>query len=242
MTSSKIGSVVVAMTLCIFAVPVEAGTISLNDIYNGGNPFVSDNYTWVDVLESNGAPSDAAFNYYRDPTMIGNSLVVNPTNFRVDVTPGPGLLEIGSRLEMVITGTSGATIPFLSFTESGDFEINALNADDAIVTATVDYFFEVLDGPNAGATGMGMEMFEMIAAPSNAGSWSLDFDIDVPDGATQVYFEFENRVMADAHVDLSSAFIAKKVVEGIKITVPEPSAAFLLLLGCFAAAIPRPRS
>ena len=59
---------------------------------------------WIDVVETNGAPEDPAFNFYRDPFVFDDTLVVNPTNFRVDVVPGPGIEQIDSQLEMIIMG------------------------------------------------------------------------------------------------------------------------------------------
>ena len=240
MTSSKISSVVVAMMLLVIAVPVVAGTINLNDTYNGGNPFMSDNYMWIDVVETNGPPNDPAFNYYRDPSTVGNSFIVNPTNFRVDVTPGPGLQQIDSQLEMVIMGTSGATIPFLNFVSSGDFEVNGQNLNDSFVSSTVSYDYEILEGANVGMTGSGMEVFSAAAAPNSSGTGMLNLDIDFPNGATKIRVEFDNSVTAEATTDLSSAFIAKKVNQGIIITVPEPSA-ILLLLGCIGVVVLRRR-
>jgi hypothetical protein len=237
MTSKKIGSVVVAMLIFV-AVPVEAGSINLNDIYNSSNPFMGDNYLWTDVVESNGVPSDPASNYYRDPTAVENSFFLSPTDFRVDVTPGPGSQELDSRLEMVITGIGGAPIPLLSFSESGQFEVMDFNGSGSSVQATVDYTFDVLNGPNAGAGGSGSVTFEAMA--DDFGLWELTFDIDIPDGATQIRFAFENRVTANAASDLSAAFIAKKRVEGIEImVVPEPSGALLLLMGLLTVAMRR---
>ncbi len=234
MTTLKFRWVVSAMIVCFFAAVTDAGTINLNDVYNGGNPFMSANYMWTDVVETNGPPNQAAFNFYRDPETIGESLLVNPTNFQVDVTPGPGLRQLDSQLEMVIMGKNGATIPYIRLRESGDYEINGQNPGVAIVRATVDYFYQILDGPSAGQTGNGIEVFEKVAAPSDTDVWMLGFNIPLPAGTTKVRFEFDNRLTAQAFADLSSAYIAKKVVD---ILVPEPTALTamgVLLLGLAA--------
>jgi hypothetical protein len=109
--------------------------------------------------------------------------------------------------------------------------------EDAFVSADLSYFYQVLEGTNAGATGSGSVEFDAEAAPNDSGLWSLGFEIDVPAGTTKLRFAFDNRLTAQATTNLSSAFIAKKLIDGIKITIPEPSAAMLLLLGFFALAV-----
>ncbi len=240
MTTFKFRAVVVAIIVCCFATTIDAGTINLNDAYNSGAPFMSANYMWTDVIETNGPPNQPAFNFYRDPITIGDAFIVNPTNFRVDVTPGPGLSQLDSQLEMVIMGKNGATIPFISFSESGDYEIHGQNPQDAIVSATVDYFYQVLDGPSAGLTGSGMRMFEDVASPSDAGIWSLGFMIPLPAGTTKVRFEYDNRLTARAFADLSSAYIAKKLIDGVSITVPEPASSAVVST-MLLALLARPR-
>lgn len=222
MTTFKFSSVVVAMIVCLFVAPLEAGTINLNDVYNNGAPFLGTNYMWTDVVETNGPPDEPAFNFYRDPMTIGDTFIVNPTNFRVDVTPGPGISQIDSQLEMVIMGNNGTTIPFISFRESGDYEINARNPGEALVRATVAYFFQILEGPAAGQTGSGIETFEDSASPNVSGLWEISFSIPMPAGTTKVRFEYDNRLTAEASVNLSTAYIAKKLIDGVIIVVPEP--------------------
>jgi hypothetical protein len=231
MTTTKISLAIVALVLGFFAVAAEAGTISLNDVYNGGDPFVGDNYMWIDVTETNGGPEDPAFNFYQDPLVIDDSLTVNPTNFRVGVAPGPGLEQLDSQLEMVIMANEGATIPFISFAESGDFEINGIVIGDAIVSAEVDYFFQILEGDSAGMAGTGSASFQAEAAPSDSGLWTIAVNVEMPANTTKVRFEFDNRLTAQAFTDISSAFIAKKLVKGVTITIPEPTSAFLWLIG-----------
>lgn len=231
MTSKKLSMAVVFMVIAACAAPIHAGLVNLNDVYNSGNPFMSDDYDWSDVVETNGPSDEPAFNYYQSPLMIGNTFVLNPTNFRVDVTPGPGLESIDSQLEMVIMGRNGATIPFLSFVEEGDFEVNGTNAEEATVTATVNYFYQVLEGTNVGATDSGTVSFSSSASPNDSGKWQLDFSFAFPEGSTKVRFEFDNQLVARATTDLSTAYIAKKALPGIRITVPEPSAIGLGLLG-----------
>ncbi len=222
---------VVTSIVVALSVPTVAGTINLNEAYNGGNPFMSNNYMWLNVIETNGAPNDPAFNFYRDPTTVGDSFIVNPTNFRAEVFPGPGLVAVDSQLEMVIMASGNGTIPFILFSESGDYDVTANVAGTAVVRAEVDYFWQVLEGSSAGASGMGSVEFSDSAAPNDSGLWELAFTIDIPDGATKVRFEYDNRLTANADNSSSGAFIAKKLVQGITVTIPEPGSLMLVLLG-----------
>ena len=233
MTSNKIGSAIVMLFVLAFVVTAHAGTVDLNDVYNAGNPFSSDNFMWTDITETNGAPLNPAINYYQDPVFFGDTMVVNPVNFRVDVTPGPGIATIDSQLEMVIMSTNGATIDQILFKESGDYQVIAINPNESSVMAEVTYFWQVLEGTNPGASGSGSVMFDSSAAPNNSGIWDLEFTADIPTGATKVRFEFDNRLTATANTELSAAFIAKKLIDGITVqpVVPEPSSALLWVVG-----------
>lgn len=210
-----------------------AGQVNLNDDYNGGAPFVSDNYMWIDVTETNGAPAEPAIHFYQDPLTIGDTLIVNPTGFRAEVNPGPGVFQVDSQLEMVIMGDGGLAIPEIAVYETGDY--NVLGTGDGTISSThvsaeLDYFWQVLEGASAGVTGSDVVRFE--AFPDSSGKWNLDFSAALPAGATKVRFEFDNRVTARAIDNNSLAFIAKKQIE-IKI-VPEPASWSLLGLALLA--------
>ncbi|MCA9185469.1 MAG: PEP-CTERM sorting domain-containing protein [Pirellulaceae bacterium] len=213
-----------------------AGTIDLNDTYNGGNPFMGADVMFTDTVETNGNAGDPAFNYYRDPTVLGNTLVVNPTNFRVEVIPGPGLGAIDSQLETVIMTKNGAAIQAIKFDEAGDYEI----LGNAFVKAELDYFYEVLEvnGSPVGSpiTGNGKMVFDDTSPANDSGNWELGFYVPLDGaakGATKVRFEFDNRVIAQADNDASLAFIAKKQISGVQVEpiVPEPATVGMFLLG-----------
>lgn len=211
----------------------SAGTINLNDVYNGGNPFMGNNVMFTDTVETNGNPGDPATNFYQDPIVLGDTLTVNPVNFRAEVTPGPGLVAVDSQLETVIMSKNGTPITMINFKELGDFD----KLGNGFAKAELNYFFEILEvnGAPVGSpiTGNGTQLFDTSAGP-NSGIWDLGFDLDlgaVAPGATKVRFEFDNRLIAQAPDALSLAFIAKKQIPGIRITVPEPSSVFGMLVG-----------
>ncbi len=221
----------------IFAVMCQltlAGTINLNDTFNSGDPFMSTNYMWMDVVETNGDAGDPAFNYYRDPLTFGDTFSVNPTNFRVEISPGPGLDQIDSQLEMIImgkdTGNGVAVIPEIIVNEEGDF--NVFGNGGSFVKAEMNWFWQVLEGPGAGMTASGTEVFQ--GDPNDSGTWALNMMSALPAGTTKVRFEFDNRLTGFAEDDLSLAFIAKKTIPGIKINVPEPASALILSSLCLA--------
>jgi hypothetical protein len=208
--------------------PATAGLINLNDVYNGGAPFMSNDYTFSSVIEANGPANAAATNYYQGLTTVGNSLLVNPTNFRAEVNPGAGANLLDSQLEMVISAKApGGTIPKISMKEVGDYEVIGFNPGDATVRATINWYYEVLSGAAAGAFDSGSTTFTTSATPNDSNEWQLAIDLPMPDGAESVRFEFDNRLSAIAQ-NGSIAFIAKKQIPGgITITVPEPSSAAL---------------
>ena len=229
----KVGKACLGLAvMTMLTATATAGTINLNDIYNGGAPFMSDNFMWIDVDETNGPPQDPAFNFYQDPITIGDSLIVNPVNFRVDIVPGSGLDVIDSQLEMIIMGKelpggNRATIPIIGVMEDGDYDV--FGDPSAVVSAELNWFWQVLEGPSAGASGNGSVMFD--ANANDSGIWQLMFEDEIPQGTTKLRFEFDNRLRGFAPDNLSSAIIAKKQIPGIKVLVPEPASLALTLLG-----------
>lgn len=223
-----------------------AGTIDLNAVWNGGNPFNGTNVSYNNVIETNSnGPGGAAFNHYQFPQVVGNTFIVQPVDFRAEVpNPGPGFDQTDSQLTTVIMANPGQSFNQIDFSEFGDFSHFSLVAGQSSVTASLNYFWQVLEGNNAGFSGNGTASFSRVfpgGALPDAGPWGLNFQIPVP-GATKVRLTFDNTLTATvtgAAVN-GGALIAKKQIPGIMITVPEPSTAALTsLLGAVVLMVSR---
>lgn len=221
---------ILALTLTVSSGGVQGGTINLNDVWNGGNPFVGTDVMFTNVIETNGPANQPAVNYYQSPVAIGNRLVVNPVDFRLSISPGPGIQFLDSQLEMVIMADPGQFITSIAMLERGDYLVAGLNPNDALVGAELNFFWEVLAGASAGVSGSGTATFSAMAGPLTQGEWSLNANVNLAafPGATKVRFEFDNRLNAQATAT-GAAFIAKKQIPLIEVTtVPEPVGAAVL--------------
>lgn len=223
-----------------------AGTIDLNAIWNGGNPFQGTNVSYNDVQETNsngdgtnvGGNYGDTFNHYQFPTVVGNTFIVQPVNLRAEVNPGQGIDFTDSQLSTLIMANQGQTFDAIDFSEFGDYQEFSFAPAGSTVQATLNYFWTVIAGNNAGFSGNGNATFTRTAGPLASGPWSLNFHIDVP-GATKVRLTFDNTLTAIADAG-GVAFIAKKQIPGIMITVPEPSsAAITSLLGAVVLMVSR---
>jgi hypothetical protein len=223
------------LVMLLITASSTAGSFDLSDAYNNGDPFISDNYTVVDLIETNGAPEDPAFNYYRNPRTVSDMLIVDPTGFSVEVT-GPDVGVIASQLEMEIRASEGVLIPRIGFREVGTFGV--AGDPNSFVSAQVDWSWQVMEGQSAGATGSGTESFSAFA--NNSGSWELSFSEQIPDGTTALFWQFTNRLGAAGLSGTTS--IAKVTTGGIEIALPEPAAGILFGLGALILLVSRRRA
>ncbi len=229
---------------CRFLVFVFVGIISFiaaplpAAIMNYGD-FMGDNYTFVDVTEDN---LEASL-FYGAFSTGGDSLLVDPDGFAVQVNPGAGAALLDSELEMMIVPKGDASVDQIDFQEEGDYTITG----DGNVTAAISYFWQIVevdDTPVDPISGNGNGSFNTSTAGTGE-LWSLGFNIDLAaelaaaeaaagqdfgDRITMVNFRFDNTLTATAADALSIAFIKKKQTSGIRITVPEPSTFLPLLL------------
>ena len=204
-----------------------ADSMNLNDTYNGGAPFLADNFMFSDVIETNeNGAGTSVMNHFQNPTMTGDMFIFDPQDLRVDVTPGPGTSTLTSQLEMTILGRSGQAVPSILFSTLGDYRLIGAGS---FVEAEVNFFWEVMQGASAGASGSGTRTFNDLGAPTAAGDWDLNFSVGLPADATEVLFRFDLTQTAQA-TDGTASVIGPQMVEGVTIAVPEPSCAGLLLL------------
>ena len=218
--------------ITVIAAPVPAAIMNHGD-------FMGDNYTFVDVTEDN--LEDSLL--YGAFSTGGDTLLVDPDGFAVQVDPGPGVDLLDSELQMMIVPKGDASVDQIDFREDGDYTI----AGDGTVTAAVSYFWqiaEVDDTPVNPISGEGNTSFSTTAAGTGE-LWNVGFNInlaaelaaaeadagqDFGDRITKVNFHFDNTLTAQAADALSVAFIKKKQTSGIRITVPEPATGLPLLL------------
>ena len=216
--------------IAVIAAPLPAAMMNHGD-------FMSDNYTFVDVTEDNLEESL----FYGSISTGGDTLIVDPDGFGVQVDPGPGAILLDSELEMMIVPKGDASVDQIGFNEEGDYTITG----DGVVEAAVSYFWQIMevdDTPVTPITGQGSEGFSASTAITGE-IWSIGFNIDlaaelaaaeadagqeIGDRITKVNFRFDNTLTANAMDALSIAFIQKK--SDITIMVPEPATFLSLLL------------
>ena len=193
---------------------------------------MSDNYTFVDVTEDN---LETELFYDGGISTSGDTLLIDPDGFGVQVNPGAGVDLLDSELEMMIVPKGDtASVDEISFDEEGDFTI----VGGGMVEAAVSYFWQILevDGVSINPiSGSGSANFSSTDIGSGQ-LWSIDFSVDlaaekgdVGDRITKVGFRFDNTLTAQA-ADGEIAFIKKKQTGGIRVMVPEPSSICLLLV------------
>ncbi|MCA9188141.1 MAG: hypothetical protein R3E01_28555 [Pirellulaceae bacterium] len=225
------------LAAAVLASSAHAGTINLNDVYNGSAPFVGTNVTFTDVIEENGAPADPAINFYQSPIVLTDTLNANPVNFRAEAVGGPQTVNTASRLEMLVTSNNpNIFIDQIVVNEAGDYDI----LGNGWVEAKLSYTWEVLEagGVPLGSpvSGNGSILFGANSPPASSGIWANMIVADIGSSvgnATKVAFSFTNTLKAHADDVISLGFVAKKQLDGVQVitTVPEPATASLLLLG-----------
>lgn len=237
--SRLLGLIGLAIIVVLMVAPSHAVIINHGDI-------MSQNYTFVDLTEDNLETTG----FYGNFSTAGDTLIIDPMGFGVQVNPGPGASLLDSELEMMIVPKNDRTsVDVIAFSESGDYTNNILAGSNATVTANAPYFWQIVevDGTSLSniITGNGVASFTSSANGtaiwSNAAMLDLSMELDaaeadrgvtIGDRITKVNFRFDNTLTAQA-AENSSAFIKKKEAGGIQIgvyTIPEPSGIALLIL------------
>lgn len=243
-----------AFALAIAAVPTfaSAAFVNFGDIYDPAGDVV-----FEDVTEDNSLPTTVFAPEAVGPTAFGNSLVLDPTNFRVEAMGGE-VDFLDSELSTTIVAKEGFVIESIVLDEFGSYSLGGLTGGEAEAMVNAAVFIKrvvvdgetiVLPGLNVPFTATGGGDYSRpaddgIAQPWN-GSASVDLDValgqlDISGDVTSVTLVFDNALFAAAD-DVSLAFIDKK---GISITVdtdgdpviPEPASLALAVLGIVGVA------
>jgi hypothetical protein len=221
--------------------------------------FVGDTVTYLDVTELNGEPNLL----FSMPSVVDDTLEIDPVNFFSDTDPGPGVDITDSQLSTTIVANPGFFIENLMISESGDYTLIGLPGAFAEASVGAAFFFTVLEidgvavfnGPSGVVnmqftTGGGPNGGEF-SLPGDAGAavpWEGSAFIDIAaamaaspfagQSATSVRLSFDNTLatIADAN---ASAFIKKKIIGGLTIqtNVPEPGSVALALLAAIPLAL-----
>ena len=225
----------------VAAVAYFSHTASTDAAMMNFGTFVGDTATFVDVTENN---LDADL-HYGSVSVLNDTLLLDPTGFGVQVSPGPGSFLIDSELEMMILAQPGFTLDSISYAEEGDYTV----VGDAEVSVGLPYFWEIIEVDGvliAPISGNGQSDFSTMTAGTGQ-IWRLEFGIDLAaelaaaeqtDGEigttiNKVNLRFNNVLTATANSQTSVAFIKKKQIEGLAVntSVPEPSSFLVLLIG-----------
>lgn len=230
----------------IIMVMVAMSVSASGAIMNHGD-IMSQNYWFLDLTEDNLETSL----FYGSFSTAGDTLIIDPQSFGVQVNPGPGSAFLDSELEMMIVPKNDqSSVDIIAFSETGDYTNNILAGGAAEVTASAPYFWQIVEVDGVGLstiiTGNGVASFTSTTDETEIWNNSVSLDLaalldaheierglTIGERITKVNFRFDNSLTAQAS-EGSTSFIKKKDAGGIEIgvsTVPEPSSAALLLLG-----------
>lgn len=233
---------VVAFSTQASAVPINYGD------------FAGVTVMFSDVTEDSGTDPTPLFGA---PTVSGDSLDFNPVSFNSTSSGAAGTDITDGTLTMMLMSTPGNFIDEIEFDEAGDFTLTGLSGE-AFASVTATFFLDITEVDGVAINPVNITT-AMVFTPSN-GDWSLSADgpgplvngtwsgmvnVDITQalidnnipyvvGATKVSVTFDNTLTTLSEAG-TSAFIAKKDVGGIGITVtPEPASLGLLTLGALA--------
>jgi hypothetical protein len=181
---------------------------------------------------------------YGAPAVAGDALIFNPTSFAASSSNGGPADITDGTLAFAIEAKPGLGIQQINFAEAGDYTLGG-NGGTAATMASVSapYFVRVVEVDNVSITPVIINgNFTFIpnggqySLPANAGvgiTWTGSASIDIAgalaaaniDGkATRVTYSMDNALFASSEPG-TVAFIKKKTVDGLSITVivPEPT-------------------
>ncbi len=241
----------VAMALLGFShTSASAGTFSWGDI-------AGTDVMFLDVKENNSevtslfAPEPGT----GGPTVLGNSLHLDPQNFASQSQNNSADL-IDSQLSTVIMAGPGGSLEGITISELGDYSLGGLIGGQASAEVGAAFFWTVLEIDNA-SVGLATQATNLIlgsgAGPNGgqydrpgddgtaviwSGTASIDLggyldSLNLAGNVTKLRLTFDNTLQTSAE-DGSTAFIKKKSIDidvDVDPVIPEPTTAMLLCLG-----------
>lgn len=221
---SKLLMAVCALTL----IGLVSGGASASNIPWSNPSGSTDDFFWFNGRTDNGL--------FGSPTVVGNSFVFFPSNFKAESTNGVAD-QISDRLAFTLVMKPLVELVGVVMSEAGDYSILGIGT----VNAQGGLFVRNLDGPGlVGAPMTTNPVMPHSALASDAGLWNGTASAFVPPGWTMVEVVFNNVLQATSEPG-TAASIEKKVAEPMMLTlvIPEPASAGMLLLGAGALLIRR---
>ncbi len=232
--------------VALFACSTPASAVQINY-----GDFVGATVDFLQVTEDSGTDPTPL---YGSPTVSADSLDFNPVSFNAFATGAGGVDTTDGTLTLMMMSQSGNFIDKIKFDEAGDFSLSGFSGN-AFAAVTANFFLDIQEVDGVGITPINITT-AMTFTPSNGdfdlindgpgplvdGTWAgllmvditqalIDNNVPFVNGATKVSVTFDNTLTALSQ-DGTSAFIAKKDVGGVGITViPEPASLGLLALG-----------
>jgi hypothetical protein len=208
--------------------------------------FAGTNVTYKSVTEDSTTDPTPL---YGTPAVSGDALSFSPVSFGAFSSNGsiPDLTD--GTLAMAVEANSGKVLHALTFSESGDYTLAGPGGPNTKVTLSAPYFVSIIEVNNAPTPGGPLNIngnFSFtpqaaFALPTDAGNsviWSgsafinLDAALlanNIAGSATKILFSFDNALFAQSEPG-TVAFIKKKALDGLSITVVIPEPASLSLL------------
>ncbi len=217
-----------AVWLCVVVYVVQADASLMNH-----GDFVAENYSFLNVTED---PAPNPGPYYGGFDTAGDTLLVEPLGFGVQVDQGPDVSILDSTLAMMIVPNNDtASVDVLSYSEQGDFTVVGTGE----VMAAIPFFWQIIEVEDIAVSPITGSGTASISGNEGTGTvWELGFSVDLAaelvaaevqrgvdygSRITKVNLTFDNSLIATADDGQSVAFIKKKQTEGIRITIPEPT-------------------
>ena len=189
----------------------------------------------ADFYWSNGRTDNGRFG---DPTVVGNSFVFFPSNFKAESSNGTAA-QVSDRLAFTLLMKPHADLLAVTMHEAGDYAI----LGSGTVNAQGGLFVKNLNSTGlVSATMVSNPVMPYTSATSSSGLWEGTANAVVPAGWTMVEVVFNNILQATSDQGTAAA-IEKMVAEPIVVTfvIPEPASASLLLMGFGVALVRRTR-
>lgn len=243
--SGFVTALVSGCAIFAYAAPVQAAPINYGD-------FMGNTVNFLQVTEDSGTDPTPL---YGSPSVSADTLDFNPVSFNSFASGAGGVDITDGTLSLMMTSKPGHFIDQVLFDEAGDFTLAGFGGIGTFASVSANFFVEIqeVDGVGIGSI---LIQTPMVFTPSNGdwdllndgpgplvnGAWSglllvdltqalIDNNIPHVNGVTKISVVFDNTLVALSE-NGTSAFIAKKDVGGIGITVvPEPATLGLLSLG-----------